>query len=72
MMCSDVLQYLIAGLIVAAALFIVVRAIILTVRGRQSDLNACAGCKLQELCQKSEKYSVKKCGDKVAQVKNRQ
>lgn len=71
-MFSDVLQYLIAGLIVAAALFAAVRAIILTMRGRKTDLNACAGCKLQEFCQKPEKYSVKKCADKVAQVKNRQ
>ena len=72
MMFSDVFQYLIVGLIVSSALFAAVRAIILTLRGRKTDLNACTGCKLQEFCQKPEKYSVKKCGDKVAQVKNRQ
>ena len=68
----NVVQYLIAGLIVAVALFVAVRAIILTARGRKTDLTACAGCKLQEFCQKPEKNSVKKCGDIVAQVKNQQ
>ena len=69
---NNVMQYLIAGLIVVAALYAAVRAIVLTVRGRKSNLTACSGCKLQEFCQKPEKNSVKKCGDKVAQVKNRQ
>ena len=69
---NNVVQYLVAGLIVAAALVAAVRAILLTVRGRKSNLTACAGCKLQDYCQKPEKNSVKKCGDKVAQVKNRQ
>ena len=71
-MTNHVMQYLIVGLIVAAALFASVRTIVLTVRGKKTELNACASCKMQEFCQKPEKNSVKKCGDKVAQVKNRQ
>ena len=71
-MTNHVVQYLIVGLIVAAALFAAVRTIVLTVRGKKTELNACASCKIQEFCQKPEKNSVKKCGDKVAQVKNRQ
>lgn len=69
---NNVVQYLIAGLIVAAALYAAGRAILLTVRGRKSNLTACSGCKLREYCQKPEKNYVKKCGDKVAQVKKRQ
>ena len=72
MMNDQVVQYLIVGLIVAAALFAAVRTIILTVRGKKTELNACASCKLQEFCQKPEKNSVKKCGDKVVQIKKQQ
>ena len=69
---SNVVQYLLAGLIVAAAVFVTVRSIVCAVRGRKTALTACAACKLKDICQKPEKNSVKKCADKVAQVKNPQ
>lgn len=69
---NNVLQYVLVGLVVAAAVVAAVRAIIAALNGRKTKLTACAGCKLQEFCQKPEKNSAKKCADKVAQVKNRQ
>ena len=69
---SNAVQYLLAGLIVAAAVFVTIRSIVRTVRGRKTALTACAACKLKDICQKPEKNSVKKCADKVAQVKNPQ
>jgi hypothetical protein len=69
---SDVVQYLLAGLIVMAAVVAVVRSLVRTVRNKSKSLTACAGCKLQDICQKTEKNSAKKCADKVAQVKKSQ
>ena len=66
---SDIIQYLLAGLIVAAAVVAVERTIVSSLKNRQSALTACVGCKLQDICQKPEKNTAKKCGDKVAQVK---
>ena len=71
-MSSDVVQYLLAGLIVAAAVFAVVRAVVRTARNESTSLTACAGCRLRDACQKTEKNSAKKCADKVAQVKKSQ
>ena len=68
----NVLQYVLAGLIVAAAGIVAVRAVIAATKGRESKLTACVGCKLQDFCQKPEKNSAKKCADKVAQVKKQQ
>ena len=69
---SDIIQYLLAGLIVAAAVVAVVRTIVSSLKNRQSALTACTGCKLQDVCNKAEKNSAKKCADKVAQVKKQQ
>lgn len=68
----NVLQYVLVGLIVAAAVVAAVRAVIAALKDRKSKLTACAGCKLQDYCQKPEKNSAKKCGDKVAQIKKQQ
>ena len=69
---GDVLQYVLAGLIVAVAVAAAVRSIVRAMKDRKTALTACAGCKLQAYCQKPEKNSAKKCADKVAQSKNRQ
>jgi len=63
------IQYVLAGIIVAAAVFAVVRSVLRAARNQKTVLTACAGCKLQEICQKPEKNSAKKCADKVAQNK---
>ena len=65
---GDTLQYVFAGIIVLAAVFALVRALVRAARNKQSALTACAGCKLQDICTKQEKNSAKKCADKVAQV----
>ena len=69
---NDVVQYILAGLIVAAAIVAAVRSVIRAASHRKSALTACAACKLKDACQKPEKNSVKKCADKVAQVKKTQ
>ena len=66
---SAIMQYVLAGLIVALAVVAAVRSIVKAARGRKTTLTACTGCKLKDLCQKPEKNSAKKCADKVAQVK---
>ena len=66
---SSVLQYVIVAIIVGLAVVAVVRTIIRTLRDHKTALTACAGCKLQDVCQRPEKNSAKKCADKVAQVK---
>lgn len=68
----DVVQYVLVGLIVAAAVIAAVRTLVAAMKERKSKLTACAGCKLQEFCLKPEKNSAKKCADKVAQIKKRQ
>ena len=69
---GDVVQYILVGLIVFAAILAAVRSAMRAARGKKSALTACAACKLKDVCQKPEKNSVKKCADKVAQVKNSQ
>ena len=69
---GDILQYVLAGLIVAVAVAAAVRSIVRAMKDRKTALTACAGCKLQAYCKKPEKNSAKKCADKVAQSKNRQ
>ena len=69
---GDVIQYVLAGLIVAAAVVASVRSALRAMRSKKSALTACAACKLKDVCQKPEKNSAKKCADKVAQVKNPQ
>ena len=66
---SATIQYVLAAVIVGIAIFAVVRSIVRTARNEKTALTACAGCKLQDICQKPEKNSAKKCADKVAQVK---
>ena len=66
------IQYVLAGLIVAAAVVAAVRSAMRAMRSKKSALTACAACKLKDVCQKPEKNSVKKCADKVAQVKKPQ
>jgi hypothetical protein len=69
---GDYVQYFLAGLIVALAIVAAVRSIIRAANNKKSALTACAACKLKDICQKPEKNSLKKCADKVAQVKNQQ
>ncbi len=69
---SETVQYVLAGAIVAVALFAAVRAVWRAANDKKSALTACAACKLKDICQKPEKNSVKKCADKVAQVKKPQ
>lgn len=69
---STNIQYIIAGVIVALALYAVVRSIVRAARNQKTPLTACAGCRLQDVCRKPEKNSAKKCADKVAQVKKSQ
>lgn len=69
---SEIVQYVLVGLIVAAAVCVVVKSAARAARSKPTVLTACAGCKLQEICQKPQKNSAKKCADKVAQVKKSQ
>ena len=69
---GDIIQYVLAGLIVAAAVVAAMRSALRAMRSKKSVLTACAACKLKDVCQKPEKNSVKKCADKVAQVKKPQ
>ena len=69
---SETIQYIIAGIVVAVAIFAVARTIVRTARDEKTALTACAGCKLRDVCQRPEKNSAKKCADKVAQVKKKQ
>ncbi len=66
---SHTIQYVLAAVIVAAAVFASVRSIVRAARNKDSAITACAACKLKDVCQKPEKNSLKKCADKVAQVK---
>ena len=66
------MQYLIVGLIVAAAVVAAMRSIMRAARGKKSAITACTSCKLKDVCQKPDKNSAKKCADKVAQVKKPQ
>ena len=68
----NVMQYILVGLAIAVAILAAVRALSAALGNRETKLTACAGCKLQEFCKKPEKNSVKKCADKVAQVKKQQ
>ena len=63
------IQYVLAGLIVAAAVFAAGRALWRATHDKTTVLTACSSCKLQDVCTKSEKNSAKKCADKVAHVK---
>lgn len=66
---SPTIQYVLAAVIVAVAVFASVRSIVRAARNKDSAITACAACKLKDVCQKPEKNSLKKCADKVAQVK---
>ena len=69
---GEIIQYVLAGLIVAAAVYATARSIVRAARNQRTALTACSGCKLRDICRKPEKNSAKKCADKVAQVKNQQ
>lgn len=69
---GDYVQYLLAILIVTLAIVAAVRSLIRAANNKKSALTACAACKLRDVCQNPEKNSLKKCADKVAQVKNQQ
>ena len=69
MSANELIQYVLAGLIVAAAVYAVARAVWRAAHDRKTVLTACASCKLKDVCSKPEKNSAKKCADKVAQVK---
>jgi len=67
---NESLQYALAGIIVMAAVVVAVRAIVRAWRNKNTSLTACAGCKLRDVCTRPEKFSAKKCDDKVANSKN--
>ena len=69
---NDVIQYVLEGVIVLAAVLAALRSVIRSIRGKKSSLTACASCKSRDCCQRPDKKSTKKCADKVAQVKNLQ
>ena len=69
---GDIVQYALVAVIVLAAVLAVVRALVRSATGQKTNLTACAGCKLQDVCQRPEKNSAKKCADKVAQLKKSQ
>ena len=69
---NELVQYVLAGVIVLAALLLSLRSVIRTIRGRKTALTACASCKLRDCCQSPDKNTAKKCADKVAQVKKLQ
>lgn len=69
---NELVQYVLAGVIVLAAVLVTVRSVIRTIKGRKTALTACASCKLRDYCQRPDKNSAKKCADKVAQVKKLQ
>ena len=69
---NEIVQYVLVGLIVLAAVVAGVRMVVRASRGRKSSLTACASCHSRDCCQRPEKNSAKKCADKVAQVKKQQ
>ena len=69
---NDVIQYVLAGVIVLAAVLAALRSVIRSIRGKKSSLTACTSCKSRDCCQRPDKNSAKKCADKVAQVKKLQ
>ena len=69
---NELVQYVLAGVIVLAAVFVTLRSVIRTIRGRKTSLTACSSCKSRDCCQRLDKNSAKKCADKVAQVKKLQ
>ncbi len=69
---NEMVQYVLAGLIVALAVAATVRSVVRAASDKKSALTACASCKLKDACQNPKKNSVKKCADKVAHVKNTQ
>lgn len=57
---NEVVQYILAGIIVIAAVVAVVRSIICAARGCKTNLTACSGCKLQGICGKSgQRFNIK-------------
>lgn len=69
---STTIQYLLVGVIVAVSVLALVRTVVRAARSDKTPLTACVGCKLKDVCNKTEKNSAKKCSDKVAQVKKSQ
>ena len=65
---TDLIQYIIVGLIVLAASVLTVRSVMRAAKDKKSALTACTACKLKDVCRKPEKNSAKKCADKVARV----
>ena len=66
---NELIQCVLAALIVAVAVFAVARAVWRATHDRKTALTACASCGLKDVCRNPEKNSAKKCADKVAQVK---
>ena len=69
---NEIVQYVLVGLIVLAAVVAGVRMVVRASRGRKTSLTACASCQSRDCCRRPEKNSAKKCADKVAQVKKQQ
>ena len=47
---GDIIQYVLAGLIVAAAVVAAMRSALRAMRSKKSVLTACAACKLKDVC----------------------
>ena len=67
---NDVIQYVLAGVIVLAAVLAALRSVISSIRGKKSSLTACASCKSRDCCQRPEKNSVKNVPIKLHRSKN--
>ncbi len=57
------LEYVIVGVIVAAAVGVAVRAVYRTLRGHDTQLNPCASCKLREQCSHVGQHTEQHCAE---------
>ncbi len=68
---NEIIQYTLAGIIIATAVFAALRTVYRTVREKKTVLNNCAGCKLQSCCKKPERVSNRACHDKENGIKGK-
>ena len=67
---NEIVQYVLVGLIVLAAVVAGVRMVVRASRGRKSSLTACASCQSRDCCQRPEKNSAKNVLIKLHKSKN--
>ena len=58
-----IVQYVIVGVIVAAAVGVAVRAVYRTLRGHDTQLNPCSSCKLREQCSHVGQHTCQHCNE---------